>query len=105
MNPEFLRKLSLLDKTGVVGAILTALGWGIAGVFIKLLPNFSAFSIVAVRLALALVVIIPILLLQNDFFTQIRELRRLKVWVLRDLQRNKIPVILEKRNETLPISV
>ncbi|MGF1590367.1 MAG: hypothetical protein ACFCU7_14195 [Pleurocapsa sp.] len=24
---------------------------------------------------------------------------------LRDLQRNKIPVILEKRNETLPISV
>jgi drug/metabolite transporter (DMT)-like permease len=82
MNHEFLKKLSLFDKTGIVGAILTALGWGMAGVFIKLLPNFSAFSIVAVRLALALVFIIPILLLQNNFFTQIRELRRLKVWLL-----------------------
>ena len=82
MNHKFLNKLSLLDKTGIVGAILTALGWGMAGVFIKLLPNFSAFSIVSIRLALALVVTIPILLFQNSFFTHVKELRRPKVWIL-----------------------
>ena len=82
MNHKFLEKLSLLNKTGIIGAILTALGWGMAGVFIKLLPSFSAFSIVAIRLAFALIVIIPILLFQNSFFTQIKELRRLKVWIL-----------------------
>lgn len=82
MNYKFLEKLLLLDKTGIVGAILTALGWGMAGVFVKLLPDFSAFSIVAIRLALALVITIPILLFQNSLFAQIKELRRLKVWLL-----------------------
>ena len=82
MNREFLRKLSLLDRTGIIGAILTAFGWGMAGVFIKLLPSLSALSIVAIRLALALVVTIPILLFQNNFYSHIRELRHLKVWIL-----------------------
>ena len=82
MNHKLLEKLSLLNKTGIVGAFLTASGWGMAGVFIKLLPNFSAFSIVAMRLALALVITIPLLLFQNSFFFKIGELRRLKVWIL-----------------------
>ena len=82
MNQKFLKKLSLLDKTGIIGAILTALGWGMAGVFIKLLPSFSAFSIVTIRLVLALVVLIPILLFQNNLFTHIKELCHLKVWIL-----------------------
>ena len=82
MNHKFIEKLLLLDKTGIIGAILTTLGWGMAGVFIKLLPDFSAFSIVAIRLALALVITIPILLFQNSLFAQIKELRRLKVWLL-----------------------
>ena len=82
MNREFLRKLSLLDRTGIIGAILTAFGWGMAGVFIKLLPSLSALSIVAIRLALALVVTIPILLFQNNFYSHIKELRHLKVWIL-----------------------
>ena len=82
MNRKFFKKLSLLDKTGIIGAILTALGWGTAGVFIKLLPSLSAFSIVAIRLALALVVMIPILLFQNNFLAQIKQLRRLKIWIL-----------------------
>ena len=82
MNHKFIKKLLLLDKTGIIGAILTTLGWGMAGVFIKLLPDFSAFSIVAIRLALALVITIPILLFQNSLFAQIKELRRLKVWLL-----------------------
>ena len=82
MNHKFFKRLSLLDRTGIVGAILTALGWGMAGVFIKLLPNFSALSIVSIRLTLALVITILILLFQNSFFTQIKELRHLKVWIL-----------------------
>lgn len=82
MNQKFLKKLSLLDKTGIIAAILTALGWGMAGIFIKLLPSFSVFSIVTIRLVLALIVIIPIILLQNNLFTHIKELRQFKVWIL-----------------------
>lgn len=82
MHHKLLEKLSLLDKTGITVAILTASGWGMAGIFIKLLPGISAFSIVAVRLALALIIIIPILLFQNNLFARIKELRNLKVWLL-----------------------
>ncbi|MGL6340580.1 MAG: DMT family transporter [Waterburya sp.] len=80
MSPSPQKKLSL-DTIGIIGAILTASGWGMAGIFIQLLPDFSASSVVAIRLALALVFIIPILpLFQNNSFTRVNELRRPIVW-------------------------
>lgn len=78
-EPNFHR--TSLDKIGIIGAILAASGWGMAGIFIQLLPDFSVFLIVAIRLALALVVTITALLLfQNQLLLHIKELRRFKVW-------------------------
>lgn len=50
-----------LDAVGFAAAIVTAFGWGIAGVFIKNLPNISALSLVSMRLTLALITLVFIL--------------------------------------------
>jgi drug/metabolite transporter (DMT)-like permease len=80
MSPNSQRQSSL-DTIGIIGAITTASGWGMAGIFIQLVPNFSALSIVAIRLSLALVFIVLILLLfQNNSLIHINELRRATTW-------------------------
>lgn len=75
---------SLLNKTGIATALISASGWAMAGIFIRSLSEFSVFLIVAVRLTLALVISIFVLSLsQSDrFWTYIKELRQAKVWGL-----------------------
>ncbi|MBU7586866.1 MAG: EamA family transporter [Nostoc sp. TH1S01] len=69
------------DSIGVAAALLTASGWGLAGIFIRLLPNISAYSIVAVRFTIALVVMIPLFwLIQKNHTISIRSLRYAEYW-------------------------
>lgn len=72
-----------VDKAGISAAFLTASGWGMAGIFIQLIQDISALSIVAIRLILALVVLIPILLVvRTNFWNDIKALRNPTVWGL-----------------------
>lgn len=71
------------DGVGITAALLTASGWGLSGIFVRLLPNFSAYSIVAGRFTVALVVMIPLLWLSHkDRITAIRSLRYAESWRL-----------------------
>lgn len=80
-NPHF-QKTSL-DKIGIIGATLAASGWGMAGIFIQLLTDFSVFSVIAIRLTLALAMTTTTLLLfPNKFWTYCQELRHFQVWGL-----------------------
>jgi len=81
MHPS--QRTYLLDKMGLSAAIFTAIGWGIAGIFIQLMPNISLLSLVAARLTLALIVFTPVLFLKsNSFFSHITPLRQPITWGL-----------------------
>lgn len=72
-----------LDKLGVSAALLTATGWGLAGIFIQLIQGVPALSIVAIRLAIALVVLVPLLIfIKPDFINDLKALRNPTVWGL-----------------------
>ncbi len=72
-----------LDRVGLSAALLTACGWGMAGIFIQLIQDIPALSIVAIRLTLALVVLLPILVLTRpNFLDDIKALRNPTVWGL-----------------------
>ena len=55
---------------------LAALGWGLTGTFIKLMPEFSTLEVLAIRLIVALLITLPVLVinasLRTQFFALIR---------------------------------
>ena len=75
------KRSNTFDSIGVAAALLTASGWSLAGIFIRLLPDISAYSIVAGRFTVALVVMMPLLwLIQKDRITFIRSLQSAEYW-------------------------
>ena len=75
------KRSNTFDSIGVAAALLTASGWSLAGIFIRLLPDFSAYYIVAGRFTVALVVMMPLLwLIQKDPITSIRSLQYAEYW-------------------------
>jgi drug/metabolite transporter (DMT)-like permease len=54
-----------IERNAVVAAGLTALMWGLTGIFVRLLPPRSPFAVTTGRLLGALVVALPILAISN----------------------------------------
>jgi drug/metabolite transporter, DME family len=55
---------------------LAALGWGLTGTFIKLLPQFTTLEVLAIRLIVAFVTTLPILVLRPSLGMELRCLMR-----------------------------
>jgi len=71
------------EHNGLIAAFLAIIGWSSAGIFISLLPELSAVSIVSFRLTVALIVTISLLLLmKKNIFAYLRELNSFVVWGL-----------------------
>lgn len=60
---------------------IASFGWAIAGVFIKLLPTFQAYEIVALRFLFAFVFLSFFLLLKSNFKTIIKDLKYSNTWL------------------------
>jgi drug/metabolite transporter (DMT)-like permease len=61
---------------------LAALGWGLTGTFIKLLPQFSTFEILAIRLVMSFIALSPILLIRRSLYSQLKILIRKPIVIL-----------------------
>ncbi|MBD1909084.1 MULTISPECIES: DMT family transporter [unclassified Leptolyngbya] len=55
---------------------LAALGWGLTGTFIKLMPQFTTLEILTVRLVIALLATLPILIMRRSLQLELRSLVR-----------------------------
>lgn len=62
--------------SALVSGCLAALGWGLTGTFVKLLPNFTTLEVLGLRLTIAFLIALPILvsnrLLMAQFLTLMR---------------------------------
>jgi drug/metabolite transporter (DMT)-like permease len=56
-----MRRTAAFDIGALATAGLTALLWGLTGVFVRLLPSLPPLTLTALRLAIALVVLLPML--------------------------------------------
>lgn len=56
----------LVDRSALLAAGLTAVLWGLTGIFVRLLPPLSPFIVTAGRLLLALAITIPILAISHN---------------------------------------
>lgn len=70
-----------INYTGLTAALITLLGWSLAGVFIKLLPELGMLTIVAIRLSISLIVIFPILFFMKKI-NYLKELKMIITWRL-----------------------
>jgi drug/metabolite transporter, DME family len=61
---------------------LAVLGWGLTGTFIKLLPQFSTVEILAIRLVVSFVALVPILLIRRSLYSQLNILIRKPIVLL-----------------------
>lgn len=61
---------------------LAALGWGLTGTFIKLMPQFSTLDVLAMRLGIAGLVVLPILAMRRPLWSDLRVLLRDPLTVL-----------------------
>ncbi|MFD2113302.1 DMT family transporter [Thiorhodococcus fuscus] len=57
---------SSLDGIGLSAALLTPIAWGLTGIFVRLLEELPPATIVAGRLAVGLLVLLPFLLIRRD---------------------------------------
>ncbi len=72
-----------LDSKGLMAALCAAATWGMAGIFIRWLPGWSPFAILAGRFLISTVVMLPILLLAPNIRHNLtRSLRTLPIWWL-----------------------
>lgn len=55
------RKTIMTERSALAIAAITALAWGLTGIFVRLLPGISPLAITAVRMLIALVSLLPIL--------------------------------------------
>jgi drug/metabolite transporter (DMT)-like permease len=74
---------SKLNRQGVMAALCAAVTWGMAGIFVRWLPGWSAFAILAGRFLVATVVMLPIVLLTDRSRRELlRSLRSPVIWGL-----------------------
>ncbi|MFK7804549.1 MAG: DMT family transporter [Anaerolineae bacterium] len=57
-------------NSALASGCLAALGWGLTGTFVKLLPSFSTFEVLAYRLIVSLLTILPILIFNRPLRSQ-----------------------------------
>ena len=62
--------------SALISGCLAALGWGLTGTFIKLLPDFTTLEILALRLVVAFLTTLPIFLTSPQLRTQFLKLIR-----------------------------
>jgi drug/metabolite transporter (DMT)-like permease len=75
--------LPKLDNQGLMAALCAAFTWGIAGIFIRWLPGWSPFAVLAGRFLVATAVMLPILVLRPSIrFEFTRSLRISQTWWL-----------------------
>jgi drug/metabolite transporter (DMT)-like permease len=75
--------LPKLDNQGLLAALCAAVTWGMAGIFVRWLPAWSSFAILAGRFLVAAAVMIPILFLTKSIRAEfICSLRISQTWVL-----------------------
>lgn len=58
------------NKVALGSGCLAALGWGLTGTFIKLLPEFTTLEVLSLRLVVALLAILPVLVLSPSLRSQ-----------------------------------
>jgi EamA domain-containing membrane protein RarD len=72
-----------LDSLGLVAALFATATWGLVGIFVRWLPGWSSFAVLAGRFVIATVMMLPILLLvpsmRHDFN---RSLHNPPIWLL-----------------------
>ncbi|MGG6239872.1 DMT family transporter [Nodosilinea sp. AN01ver1] len=61
---------------------LAALGWGLTGTFIKLMPQFSTLEVLSMRLGIAGLVMLPILVVRRPLWSDLRMLLKDPLTVL-----------------------
>ncbi|MBE9157929.1 DMT family transporter [Nodosilinea sp. LEGE 06152] len=61
---------------------LAALGWGLTGTFIKLMPQFSTLEVLSIRLGIAGLVMLPILVMRRTLWSDLRMLLKDPLTVL-----------------------
>ena len=72
-----------LDRLGLSAVLVTAAAWGMTGVFVRFLSDFSAPAIVAGRLLFSLVLIGPIVLWSRHYRrTLVLDFGNLATWML-----------------------
>jgi drug/metabolite transporter (DMT)-like permease len=75
--------LPKLDNQGLMAALCAAFTWGIAGIFVRWLPGWSPFAVLAGRFLIATAVMLPILVLRPSIrFEFTRSLRISQTWWL-----------------------
>jgi len=60
-----MRDTVIIERSAVLAAALTAVMWGLTGIFVRLLPRVSPFAITTGRLMGALVVALPIFVISR----------------------------------------
>lgn len=72
-----------LDKQGLIAALCTTATWGTVGVFVRWLPGWSPFAVLAGRFIFATAVMIPIVFLASSVRYELtRTLRTPIIWWL-----------------------
>ena len=72
-----------LDKQGLIAALCTTATWGTVGVFVRWLPGWSPFAVLAGRFIFATAVMIPIVFLASSVRYELtRTLRTPLIWGL-----------------------
>jgi drug/metabolite transporter (DMT)-like permease len=75
--------LPKLDNQGLMAALCAAATWGIAGIFVRWLPGWSPFAVLAGRFLVATACMLPILFLTPPVrFEFTRSLRNSQTWWL-----------------------
>jgi drug/metabolite transporter, DME family len=65
----------------LISGCLAALGWGLTGTFVKLLPDFTTLEVLALRLVVAFLITLPILLTNRLLRTQFLMLIRTPIGI------------------------
>lgn len=72
-----------LDNQGLIAALGAAITWGMAGIFVRWLPGWSPFAVLAGRFLVAMAVMLPILFLTPSLRLEFtHSLRRSQTWGL-----------------------
>lgn len=83
MDPTNTQSPGVYDRLGLLAVVVTAASWGMTGVFVRFLSDFSVPAIVAGRLLCALAVIGPIVLRsQQSCRALVTDFGKLATWTL-----------------------
>jgi len=72
----------MANQRGIYAALISVLGWGMGGLFIKLLPGISAIWITAVRSIIAVVVLLLFVISQSHLRPILRKINTRHNWEL-----------------------